>query len=453
MSGEQAVTDFVCRTELEAFPETSRAVVKHIVLAVIGSAMAGASEEGCREVQKYVLESGGKSESSVFFTGAKAPARSAALANGVVCRALDYCDAMAPGLHMGSSIVPVALAMAESIGGCSGRDLLAAIAVGAEVGARFNLSEAEYHGFDPTGVAGVFAATAVACRMRRLPPHQTLHALALAFNRAGGSFQSNVDGSLAVRVIQGWVAESGVLCAELAAIGITGPSNFLEGVYGYRRLFAGDAKDDRFTRELGRDFRLDRTVFKQFPSCGLTQGITQLTVEAVQKHGVGADQMKSIVVRVPPYAHKLVGHPFVIGENPRVNAQFSIQFCVANALLHGSSELNHFTPEAVGREAIMKLASVVEAKADPTLDARGHTAVDLDITTGSGELLSLKLDHPDGFPDSPLSATAHMRRFEDCVRYSKVKNAQVRGQAIAKMIENLEDVADARQLVNLLTTN
>ncbi|WP_076858416.1 MmgE/PrpD family protein [Bradyrhizobium mercantei] len=453
MSSEQRLADFVSKTSFEEFSESARTIVKQIVLAVIGTGMAGASEQGCREVQKYVLEAGGKSEATVFFTGGKVPTRAAALANGVVCRALDYCDAMAPGLHMGSSIVPVALAMAESMGGCEGRDLLAAIAVGAEIGSRFNLSEAEYHGFDPTGVAGVFAAAATACRIRRLPPHQTLQALALAFNRAGGSFQSNVDGSLAVRVIQGWVAESGVLCADLAAVGITGPANFLEGVYGYRRLFAGDAKDDRFTHALGKDFRLERTVFKQFPSCGLTQGITQLTLEAVQKHGVRADHVSSISVRVPPYAHKLVGHQFVVGENPRVNAQFSVQFCVANALLHGSSELNHFTPESVGRDEIMKLARSVEVRAAPTLDARGHTAVDLDITTVSGESFCLKLDHPDGFPDSPLSAAAHQRRFEDCVRYSPIKNAEARGQAIAQMIENLDDLGDARHLVSLLAAN
>lgn len=169
-----------------------------MMLAVIGAGIAGSSEDGCREIQNYVLGWGGHNEATVFFTDRKAPAHLAALANGIVCRALDYCDAMAPGLHMGSSIVPVALAIAERGGGCSGRELLTALAVGAEVGARLNLSEAEYHGFDPTGVAGVFAAAATACRLRKLPIDKTLQALALAFNRAGGSFQSNVDGSLAV---------------------------------------------------------------------------------------------------------------------------------------------------------------------------------------------------------------------------------------------------------------
>ena len=43
-------------------------------------------------------------------------------------------------------------------------------------------------------------------------------------------------------------------------------------------------------------------------------------------------------MRLPPYAHKLVGHPFRIGSNPRVDAQFSAGYCVANALVRRALE-------------------------------------------------------------------------------------------------------------------
>ena len=131
---------------------------------------------------------------------------------------------MAPGIHIGSSLIPAALAAAELAGGCSGAEFLAALAAGAEISSRLNLSEAQYDGFDPTGIAVVFAPAAAAARILGLTPEQTLHALALAFNRCGGSFQSNIDGSLAVRAIQGWVAETGVVCAQMAQRGFTGPA-------------------------------------------------------------------------------------------------------------------------------------------------------------------------------------------------------------------------------------
>jgi 2-methylcitrate dehydratase PrpD len=172
----------------------------------------------------------------------------------------------------------------------------------------------------------VFAASAAAARILKLTQTQTLHALALAFNRCGGSFQSNVDGSLAVRVVQGFVAETGVDCAQMAQRGITGPPNFIKGQYGRDRLDV-----NAITAGLGHEWRLQRMVFKKYPSCGVTQGVTDLALALLREEGLTADQVRSARVRLPPYAHKLVGHPFQIGANPRVDAQFNAAYCVANA--------------------------------------------------------------------------------------------------------------------------
>jgi 2-methylcitrate dehydratase PrpD len=94
--------------------------------------------------------------------GGLVPAQNAALANAVMSRALDFCDAIAPGAHIGSSTIPVALACAELRGGCDGREFLTALAIGTEIAARFNLTESAYDGFDPTGICVPFGATAVA---------------------------------------------------------------------------------------------------------------------------------------------------------------------------------------------------------------------------------------------------------------------------------------------------
>ena len=68
-------------------------------------------------------------------------------------------------------------------------------------------SESAFWGSSCTSTNKPSIPTAAAARILKLTPRQTLHALALAFNRCGGSFQSHVDGSLGVRFVQGWVAE------------------------------------------------------------------------------------------------------------------------------------------------------------------------------------------------------------------------------------------------------
>lgn len=240
MTPEERLARLVCELDARDVPDDAGRIVRLVLMAASGTAVAGADEDGVAPLRALLRERGGKAEASTFVFADRLPLSSAALLNGVMCRALDYCDAMLPGLHIGSSLIPAAFAAAELAGGCSGRDFFAALAAGAELGARFNLDEAQYDGFDPTGVAAVFASTAAVARILGLTPQQTLHALALAFNRCGGSFQSNVDGSLAVRVIQGWVAETGVHCAQLARCGISGPAGFLSGVYGYAHLYGRD---------------------------------------------------------------------------------------------------------------------------------------------------------------------------------------------------------------------
>lgn len=142
-----------------------------------------------------LLDQGGAPQATALVHGDRLPAASAALLNGVMARALDHCDAMAPGLPLGSSLVPAALAAAEYRGGVSGEEFVTAVAVGAEAGARLNLTGALYDGLDPAGVVASLAATATAGRILGRPAGRLRAVLGLVFDRAGGNFQSNVDGS------------------------------------------------------------------------------------------------------------------------------------------------------------------------------------------------------------------------------------------------------------------
>lgn len=456
---EQQLAAFVCGFQPAQLPPEALRILRHIVLAVSGTALAGAAEDGIAALRTLLLERGGTPQSTTLVFGDRLPAAAAAQFNGTLCRALDYCDAMAPGPHIGSALVPAALAAAELAGGCTGAEFTAALAVGAEVASRFNLSEAQYDGFDPTGICVVFGAAAAAARVLQLDATQTLHALALAFNRCGGSFQSHVDGSLGVRITQGWVAQAGVECAQMAQLGITGPHHFLAGHYGYAHLYGRGTLDlAALVAGLGEVWRLERVVFKKYPSCGVTQGVTELALRLAVRHGLHPDtvseQVASAEVRLPPYAHRLVGHAFKIGANPRVDAQFNAGWCVANALLRGSSQLAHFSPENVADARLRPLVDRIRVIADPALDARGHTAVDLRITTTEGRVLHDGLDTAPGFPGAGLSDAQHLARFHDAVAYAAqvapraLSPAQI--EAFLAALARIDTLDDARQLAALL---
>lgn len=428
-------------------------LVKRLLVAVAGTGLAGAGEDGIDPLRRLLLARGGTPEATTFVFGDRLPAASAAMLNAAMCRALDFCDAMAPGPHIGSALIPAAFAAVELAGGCDGRRFIAALAAGAEIGARMNLTEAMYDGLDPTGICVPFAAASASAVLLGLAPATIRQAMALVFNRCGGSFQSHVDGSLGVRLTQGWVAEAGLTCAQFAAIGLTGPHRFLAGINGYPHLYGRDRLDPgTIVAGLGSEWRLHRVVFKQYPSCGVTQGATDLALRLKQAHGLEPQDIAAATVTLPPYAFRLVGQPFAPGANPRVDAQFSAQYCVASALVRGRSTLADFRVEAIGDPAVAALVPRIRVRAEPALDARGHSAVDLAIDTVDGRRLAGGLDIAPGFPGNALSADAHRARFDDCIDYAPVRPAPGQAGRWLDAIDALEAVDDVRSLLPLLTT-
>jgi 2-methylcitrate dehydratase PrpD len=451
VDAEQRIVDYILQCRFDDLSGAALATVRNMLRADIGALIAGAHADGCRELIGYCREQGGRPEATLLLHGGRVPAASAAMANAVMSRALDYCDAIAPGPHIGSATIPVALACAELRGGCAGREFVTALAIGAEIAARFNLTEAAYDGFDPTGICVPFGATAVAARLLGLERHQTLHALGIVFNRCGGSFQSHIDGSLSVRLNQGCVARDAVASARLAQLGFTGPHEFLRGIYGYLHLYGkGRIGVADIVADLGTDERLRQVIYKKYPSCAMTQAPTDVVINMLREHRLDSSDIQAVRVTLPPYGHRLVGHPFRVGDNPTVDAQFSAQYCVANVLLRGDARIRHFTADAVRDPALRRFLDVVEVVADPALERRGHTAMDMRIRTRDGRVFEQGVDVAPGFPGNALTDAAHRRRFEDCMDFAGAWFAAERAAAVQRFIERAESSGDVRELVELL---
>jgi 2-methylcitrate dehydratase PrpD len=455
-SPESALANWICQVELVDLPVEVQTTVQRMMLAVIGTGIAGAGEDGIAALRQMLLDSGGSHQATTLVFGDRLPAVAAAQFNATLCRALDFCDAMAPGPHFGAAVFPAALAAAElrmSEGyEVKGAEFIEALVVGAEVGARFNLTEAQYAGFDPTGIAAVFGAAAASGKVLQLGPGPMLHCLALAFNRCGGSFQSHVDGSLGVRVVQGWVAQGGVQCALMARAGLTGPQHFIAGHYGYAQLYGrGTLAPNKVIEGLGHDWRLRNMVFKKYPSCGVTQGVTELVLRTMRNHGIRPEHVLGGAVCLPPYAHRLVGHPFQVGSSPRVDAQFSAAYCVANAVMRGSSRLSHFTPAAVADPAVGALASRITVTPLADMDQRGHTAVDLRLDLAGGAIVTDQLDTAPGFPGAELTESEHAERFAECMSYAPRPLESLHQQSLLERTRNLATAESLQPWMELLT--
>jgi 2-methylcitrate dehydratase PrpD len=460
MELEGKLVSYIVAARLDDLPRHDVNIARNIVLTNLGAIVAGARAEGCQALVDLVREWGGKEEATVLVHGGKVPAHHAVLANSAMARALDIDDAMIPGMHVGASSIPTALAAAELAGGCTGKEFLAAIAIGQDIAARINLATT-YEGSEPiwdaTGVCGIFASTIAAGRILRLDSSQMWNALGLTLTQPGGeSMQAIVDGSLAVRLFQGFVSKNGMLCARLAQRSFNGPRNFLEGPWGYFHLYSKDKCDKAALVEgLGIRFELDKTVFKKYPSCGGTIACTDAIFSLMRENGLTPENVARIEVRVLPYFHKLVGAQFEPGENPTVNAKFSIQYCVANALLRRDAKLIDFDGAYVRDPRIAELVQAIHVIADPGIDEGKRELslrTDMKVHTVEGKVYHKVIDIPKGFPGNPLSAEEHIERFKDAVTYGDKRIGEERMQKIVLMVRNLEEIQDIRTLIALLLT-
>ena len=449
MASEQLLAAFIQNVRYSDLNEETIKIVKQQMVAFFGALVAG-SATAANAAADFAIHMGGKPEATVFVHGDRLPTHIAAFANGTMGRALDIDDHISPGAHIGGAVIPAAMATAELAGGCTGKDLITAIATGTEVSLRLMLEEEDYAGFDPTGVSAVFSSASAASKLLGFDETLIWNTLGLAFDKCGASFQHFIDGVLAGPVMEGWVAQSGVECARLASYGITGTVNFLEGVYGFFNLFGRGKKDISYvTKGLGREWHLKNLNFKKYPSCGMTQGSTELIVEMMNEHGFTADDVEHIDIAIPPYAFKLVGHPFKIGVNPRVDAQFSVAYCLANALMRAPVTLSHFEAEQICDPEIVSFTKEkITVTSDPAVD-RTHYSSDIRVRTKNGKEHFGQIDIPPGTPQKPMTDEEHRQRFYDCVKCSRKTWLHGREEAILNYIETLETKDDVRGIIPL----
>ncbi len=447
---EARLAKYILDTTYEDLPPDIVDLGKNLTLTIFGTTIAGGMTEGLKVLLDQIKEWGGKKEATILIHGGQVPAYHAVLINSFMARALDLCDGIRPGMHVGSSVVPTALAAAELAGGCSGKEFVTALVVGAEVADRINLVS-NYDGFDPTGICAIFAAAGAAARILRLREDQILHALAIAFNKSAGSFQSNIEGALSVRLIQGFTSQGGILSALLAKKGFNGPKNFLDGTYGYFHLYAKGKYDPQaVVGDLGERFEMRKTVFKRYPSCGDTLSSTDGILELVMEKGITPEDVRQIDIQVTPYAYRLTGNEFRIRDNPRVDAQFNIRYCVANALLRKSSRLEHFEESFVRDPKIMEIVKKINVSADPELDKRGETAMEMQVLTKSGTIHYKSIEVPTGSSEKPLTQQENMERFKNCTSYATKSISQKNIEKLVSSVRELEKIKDIRALIPLL---
>jgi 2-methylcitrate dehydratase PrpD len=196
------------------------------------------------------------------------------------------------------------------------------------------------------------------------------NALGAVYAQTAGNAQGLVEGRLIKRMQPGFAAQAGVEAAYLAQAGITASRDFLEGPYGFYNLYERGLYDPAPVAEgLGKDFLITQLSIKPYPCCRMTHSSIDAALELRPRLQGAAEAIESIEVTASGMVAEMVGKPFILGDNPQVDAQFSIPYTVSTALLNGDVFLGDFELEAITNARTKELAGKVVVAADPAAPA------------------------------------------------------------------------------------
>jgi 2-methylcitrate dehydratase PrpD len=132
----------VCRIGYADLPASAIESARRDILDTFGCMLGGSSSPGIDELFAVIARWGGREESRVLLRSTRLPAPQAALLNASMGHALDFDDTLDTGgsIHPGVSVLGSVLAVCDTLGGVTGRDVLLAVALGLDVSCRIALA-------------------------------------------------------------------------------------------------------------------------------------------------------------------------------------------------------------------------------------------------------------------------------------------------------------------------
>lgn len=412
------------------------------LLDMIGVAAAASDLPWSRQAAEYAAAMGG-SRATLLGSPARASVAEAAFANATAAHGLVQEDMhTASASHIGVVVWPTLLALAE-VQRATGRAFVAAGIVGYQVMARVGqalITKEVVQRFRPTGLIGAVGGAAAGARLLRLSEDETVNALALAANTAGGLNEWPRSGGSEMFFHPGFAARNAVTAVLLARAGAEASESALDGPAG---LFAAYGGVRREALDLDGEWEILAAYHKPVPACNYAQTPAQAALGLRSAHALPARDIEHVVVRSFPEAIAYPGCDHAGPYRTQLQAKMSIQFTVAAVLVHGRLDDEVFRAFAADGEAAA-LARRVRLEHDDEL-ARGYPqrqGAEVIVTLRDGRTVARRL-----LALEPLDAAGVRRR-------TRAALARLLGEAraaeIGREIDALTGSPDAARIARLL---
>lgn len=442
--------DFAGSVAVGELPEDVLEVGKRALLDYFGVTLVGSTQRVSRITQAYVKNLSKSGGALVFGTSIRVPQNMAALANGVAAHALDFDDCSWSTVgHPSATVAPAALAVGE-LQGASGKEVLAAYAVGVEIAhkiAGLVMPEASERGWHTTSVFGPFGAAAASAYLMRLNKSTFQSALGLAATTASG-MRGNF-GTMAKPYHAGMAACNGATAAILAREGMTAAEDVIEAKDGFIQVFV-DKQLERESVAFGDPWDIVNPglVFKRYPCCSGAHPALDCLLDLLAESPFTAEDVVSIEVGV-----SLLGPRELVCNDPTTvdEAKFSMEYVLAAAIRYGELGLAQFEESCVQDPIIRYLIPKIRMEIDEELAALGfvgHAPAKLKIHLRDGRILEGRCDRARGNPEKPMSDEELNQKFLECATEVLALHS---ARSLLEVLVALEKMKDIEHIVKMTT--
>jgi 2-methylcitrate dehydratase PrpD len=438
----------VVSTGYEDLPEAALSATRTFLLDSLGVGIAGSAGPWVEELIACQQAWGTADDARAWVRGTRLPAPAAALVNAYQIHNSEFdCVHEAAVVHPMAVLLGATMAHAERAGDVGGRALLAALALGVDVACHIGVaSDAGLRFFRP-GTVGAFAATAAVGKLMGFDADRLVDSFGIVYSQACGTMQAHTEGTLLLAMQVGFNARNAIYACDMAARGLAGPQDVLEGTYGYYALFEGAHDLGPSLAALGSIWRITEVAHKPFPSGRATHGVLDGVMRLQREHGFAAGDVEHVTARVPPLTYQLVGREVMDAMTPNY-ARLCARYVMAVALLRGTVGVEDFRGGALHDPERLALARRIEVEADDNTDRNALTPVEVEVLLGGGARRAIALDVVYGNPARPMTREAHLAKFRGNCAAGSTPLPEAAAERLIALVEGLADEADVRVLVD-----
>jgi 2-methylcitrate dehydratase PrpD len=422
--------------------------VKYFFLDFIGVACRGSQEDSSQSMYRFIREMGYRRQGGVIIgTKERAFHLYSALANGTSAHAIEMDDVNnEASLHPGVVIFPAALATSEMVRG-AGKKFIEAVVLGYEVmirlGRALGAQNSYKRGFHPTGTCGSFGASVVVSKIMGLKQEGMTSALGIAGSQAAGSMEYLAQGAWTKRFHPGWAALSGMVAAQLAQKGFRGPTSIIEGRDGFLHSYSDGADESKVMEGVGSQYEILRTSVKPHACCRYMQPPIDAILKIVKENDLPPEKVEKVRVGILQAGAHLIAEPLEEKYTPKsiVDAQFSMPFGAAVAILYRKAGLGEFHLSNIRSEEVKRMMRRVECFVEPDLERTfpKQWPAEAEILMKDGKKYFTRVEYCKGDPENPLSWEEVIDKFNDLSGRSLTKERQLK---IVNQVRRLEGIRD-----------